>query len=115
MFRPAPDVPTEPSIELAGWLVMETERGERHLAGINVSRGTPRVSSAIETLEASTMQVTTRSGRVYSLRGIGNVATEARLAWGLWCRGNAVLGWRDVTEEYEPAMRAYLSGSDYLQ
>ncbi|CAG2153568.1 hypothetical protein LMG31506_04849 [Cupriavidus yeoncheonensis] len=64
MLRQAPDVPTEPSVELAGWLVMETERGERHLAGINVSRGTARVSRVIETLDASTMQVTTQSGRV---------------------------------------------------
>ncbi|TDF62067.1 hypothetical protein [Cupriavidus sp. L7L] len=113
MFRHAPDVPTGPSIELAAWLMMETERGERYLVGINLSRGTARVSSVIETLDASTMQVTTHSGRVYSLRGIGSVAMEARLTWSLWCRGNAVLWWRDVTDEYEPAMRASLSGSGY--
>ncbi|CAG2156678.1 hypothetical protein LMG31506_05781 [Cupriavidus yeoncheonensis] len=115
MFRQHPVVPTDQSIELAGWLVMETELGERHLVGINLSRGSARVSSAIETLDASTMQVTTQTGHVYSLRGIGNVPMEAYLAWGLWCRNHAVLGWRDVTEEYETAMRAYLSGSDYLQ
>lgn len=108
MFWQTPDVALKPEIDLACWAVIETDKGERHLVGIDLSTGAGQVSSAIAAFEASAMEFRTVSGRRYRMREAANLADDARYAWDRWATFNGVQSWRDVTKEYESAMAAFL-------
>lgn len=108
MFWQTPDVAVKPEIDLACWAVVETDKDERHLVGIDLATGAGQVGSAIKVFDASTMEFRTVSGRLYRLRDASNLADDARYAWDRWATFNGVQSWRDVTTEYKPAMEAYL-------
>lgn len=96
--RPVDEVP---SIVLENWRVMELDDGDRHFVGYNVTEGSGRVSSKIETFDKETMRGTTRSGRVYELRGPTGWDSDAAYVWANWLALNS-LGperYKDVSEE----------------
>lgn len=79
-LRQAPNVTVEPRVDLAPWAVFETQRGERHVAGINRARGAPRVSSAIVDFDPDITEFATVSGRIYQVHDIPSVPDEVRFA-----------------------------------
>ncbi|CAG9180666.1 hypothetical protein LMG23994_04472 [Cupriavidus pinatubonensis] len=84
MFWQTPDVATKPEIDLACWAVVETDKGERHLVGIELATGAWQVSSAIEAFDTSAMEFRTISGRLYRMRDASTSADDARYAWDQW-------------------------------
>ena len=89
-----------PVLGLAQWSVYQTETGERHFVGYNVTEGEGRVSSAIVDFNRETKQGRTSSGRIYQLVGDPGHNGDAIYTWGRWCEINRVSEQRDVTEEY---------------
>lgn len=114
MFWAVPAVDDDPCIYLAGWAVVETELGERHLVGCNIANGLGRVSSAIEQFDAREMRFTTRSGRLYRVAKGGGTSREAWYAWEAWASFNAVKAWREVTDQYGSSMRAHPAGDSTI-
>jgi len=88
-----------PELELSSWRVMQTETGERHFVGYNLTEGEGRVSSAIQTFDKDTMRGVTRTGRVYQLVGSPGFNSDAMYVWGRWKRINEVTEELDVSEE----------------
>jgi hypothetical protein len=91
------DVEGEPEIVLVRWRILETESGDRHLVGTREDDFTGRVSSAITKFDSSRMIATTRSGRIYRLRGAPGYNADSRYVWKHWCSENGVRKFIDVT------------------
>lgn len=100
IWRTSP-VRDTPILELAQWSVFQTETGERHFVGYNVTEGEGRVSSAVVSYDPETKQGRTSSGRIYQLVGEPGFNGDAAYTWGRWCDVNCVSEIRNVTEEYE--------------
>lgn len=64
--RSAPDVMSEPSVELRHWRILERGDGALHLAA-QMDSGSFRVTSALQCMEVSRGLVRTESGRSYHL------------------------------------------------
>lgn len=90
-----------PEIRLTAWRIYETERGERHFIGWNLTEREGRVSSAIEIYDPTTQRGRTRSGRIYQLVGSSAYSADAMYVWRRWCVINEVQQARDVTGELE--------------
>jgi len=92
---------SKPTFHLGGWSIVQTDRGEEHLVGIDLDTGAGQVSSAIIRFDASTMRCQTASGRIYVLHETTGLSTrEAWYVWEAWCQVNDVKGWKDVTACY---------------
>jgi hypothetical protein len=87
-----------PEIELGSWRVFETEKGERHFVGYNLTEHEGRVSSAIQAFDPDTMTGITSSGRVYQLIGNSGFDQDALYTWNRWKKINKVVTDIDVTE-----------------
>jgi hypothetical protein len=105
------DPASNSSITLVRWRIFETDIGERHFVGFNITDGEGRVSSAIEQFDADARSGVTRSGRIYRLEGPAGRDADALYTWNLWCIANNVKHWDDVTThltgETEPDGRPY--------
>lgn len=89
-----------PHILLARWRVYQTETGEHHFVGYNMTEREGRVSSAIQSFNESTRIGITRSGRQYKLSDNPGVNMDAEYVWGRWVEINKVTEIIDVTEQY---------------
>jgi hypothetical protein len=91
-----------PVVSMGRWSVRQTETGDRHIVGYNITEGEGRVSSKIASFDKETMVATTRKGRKYELRRHDSgVNMDSEYVWQAWCRINEVEDWTDVTEQYE--------------
>lgn len=86
-----------PSITLEEWMIVETDKKQRHFVGYNHSGYEGRVSSAIVQFDKDSMSGVTSSGRVYQLKGAPGVNSDAVFVWGYWRQFNGVKTWVDVT------------------
>lgn len=95
------DITEEPEVILSNWKVLEVNSNDRHFCGYNLSLREGRVSSRIEEFDPSTMMGRTRSGRIYSLRGVPGSHPDADYVWATWCCLNSIDrdSVRDVTKE----------------
>ncbi|UIF89969.1 hypothetical protein [Cupriavidus sp. UYPR2.512] len=101
MFWGTGSLASKPKFDLGGWSVVETDRGEHHLVGIDLDNGTGQVSSTIVRFDASAMRCETVSGRIYTLQETEGIATSnAWYVWEAWCQVNDVKHWTDVTARY---------------
>jgi hypothetical protein len=97
---PIASVEDEPSTTLVRWSVWTTWPGEeRHLVGWAVEDREGRVSSAVRAFDVRTLRATTRSGRVYELRGRPGNDLDAKYVWNQWKRLNDVERCSDVTKD----------------
>lgn len=93
----------EPEIDLLQWrVILILPDGTSHFVGRNAATWCGRVSSAIQEFDARTGEGRTRSGRVYRLVGVSGSACVADYVCAVWCAGNDVDSYVDVTELYEP-------------
>lgn len=99
-----PAVADQPSINLIRWSVMETQMGSRHLLGYNADDREGRVSTAITSFDAVTGRATTKSGRVYQLRGPAGYDPDGIWVWNIWSARQGLEG-HDVTGEYIALLR----------
>lgn len=99
----APCISQQPILRLIRWSVRQVESGSRHLVGFNVADHEGRVSTAIQTLDPTTAQVTTRSGRIYELVGPPGCDKDAEWVWQKITSSN--LKWFDATEEIDKALK----------
>jgi hypothetical protein len=76
-----PLVYDQPIISLLQWSVMETPTGDRHFVGYNQVDCEGRVSSSIQSFDASTTKGVTRSGRIYQLVGEPGYDSDALWVW----------------------------------
>jgi hypothetical protein len=88
-----------PEIQLSDWQIWETERGERHFVGYNLTEHEGRASSAIQTFDRGTMRGITSSGRVYELVGPPGHDADAAYTWNRWMTFNKVITAKEVTHE----------------
>jgi len=103
MLWGAGSLASKPRFDLGGWSVVETDRGDHHLVGIDLDNGTGQVSSTIARFDAKAMRCETASGRIYVLHETGGLSTShAWYVWDAWCQVNDVKSWRDVTARYRP-------------
>lgn len=89
-----------PEIQLRNWQIMETERGERHFIGYNITEGAGRVSSAIQEFDIKNRRGITNSGRIYELLGDPGNNLDAEYVWNRWKVINTVIIEKNVTEEF---------------
>ncbi|GMG90545.1 hypothetical protein Cmtc_17650 [Cupriavidus sp. TKC] len=105
MFWGTGSLTSKPRFDLGGWSIVETDRGEKHLVGIDLENGTGQVSSTVVRFDTRTMRCETASGRIYVLHETTGVSTrEAWYVWDGWCRLNGVKSWTDVTSRYRQDM-----------
>jgi hypothetical protein len=93
-----------PHIALARWRVYQTETGEHHFVGYNMTEREGRVSSAIQSFDKNTRIGITRSGRHYKLSDNSGANLDAEYVWGRWVEINKVTEITDVTEQYEQTL-----------
>jgi hypothetical protein len=98
IWRTAP-VGEEPIIDLIFWSIWRTERSEIHLVGIRPESMTGRVSSALSSIDATSRNAITQSGREYRLIGPPGHHDDASYVWERWCVINSVLRAIDVTTD----------------
>lgn len=97
-WRCAPDVSTQPRVQLADWRVLMDYEGERFLVGILPSRATLRITTPLRAIDPSTRMWVTQSGRVYETPGPPTEDRQLREQMGLLARANGLgEGSRDVT------------------
>ena len=96
---PVASVSETPHVALVQWFIAETDKGEKHFVGYNVTDGEGRVSSAIREFDKTTMVGITRSGRLYKLVNESGYNADALHVWHLWRAFNKVESWSDVTED----------------
>jgi hypothetical protein len=87
----------EPSTTLVRWQVIELPHGDRHLVGYAVEAREGRVCSAVKLFDVRQLRATTRSGRVYQLRGTPGLDSEGEYVWRRWASINKESKWSDVT------------------
>ena len=99
LFKPDDEV----RVAMESWKVIEVssdlvEERTRHLVGIVGGLG--RVCSPIQEFDTDTMEVTTRSGKIYELFKSPNTDIDAQYVLANWCRMNEITEVSDVTGEY---------------
>lgn len=99
LFRPDDEI----RVEIDCWSVKEVTGSHildptRHLVGIVDGFG--RVCSPIQDFDPETMEVTTRSGKIYELCGEPGIASDAEYVFTRWCELNEIGEYVDVTQEY---------------
>lgn len=92
-------IAAQPSITLVRWRVFETELKERHFAGYCLETHKGRVSSAIQSFNATTRLAVTHSGRAYELVGPPSQDLDALYVWRVWSEQNNVESYTDVTAQ----------------
>lgn len=99
-----PGVGDQPVINLIRWRVLEAtcgqHKGERHLVGYCPENFEGRVSTAIMSFDATTMQIATKSGRAYQLLGGSGYDSDGEYVWRKWSMVNGVTDYRDVSFEF---------------
>jgi hypothetical protein len=88
-----------PTLVLIIYRILETDKGDRHFVGYNLSDREGRVSTPIDNFDLATLTGRTRSGRTYQLRDRPGVDADAMYVWQDWCRVNGVQSWVDVTSK----------------
>lgn len=124
-----PGVDSQPVLTLVRWRVLQVAegptKGQQHLCGYCTENYEGRCSTAIVAIDRESRRCTTRSGRVYELRGRPAYDSDGQYVWQSWTGGVATIdvtddvfgvvspGWPRVqdlpTEEQEP-FSAWLSG-----
>ena len=84
-----PTIAEQPGLVLSGWsafkvLLPEIGSPTAHLAGYNERAGEGRVSSPLESFDATSRCGITSSGRVYRLSNHSGLGGEASYVWGRW-------------------------------
>jgi hypothetical protein len=105
-----PSVDIEPGVKIWDWSIREihasaTLPSTRHVVGVT-RPDNGRTSSPIKSFNPQTGQVTTRSGRVYTLTGNTGSSRDSEYVWNQWSRMNEVTDWTDVSHEYAAAPAA---------
>lgn len=102
-IRRAESVAYCPTEKIVSWSVREAIffNGDtsRHLVGFIPTRS-GRVTSAIQKFCPIKRQITTQSGRVYTLIGMPGSSDDGLYVWQYWSQGNGVVHHTDVTDEY---------------
>ncbi len=102
-IKPPPDG-NDKHPTLRRWCVKEVvaQNGTctRHVYGHDVTNDAGRASSAIRAFNMETMTATTYSGTHYKLAGVPGHSQAGDYVWDSWCRINAVVSQKDVTDEY---------------
>ncbi len=88
-----------PTISLVQWMIVETDKQQRHFVGYNYLEYEGRVSSAIVQFDKDSMSGITSSGRVYQLKGVPGINKDALYVWDYWRNFNGVQAWEDVTAQ----------------
>lgn len=101
---PASSTEHTPHILLTRWRIYQTETGEHHFVGYNVTEREGRVSSAIQSFDKDTRIGITRSSRQYKLSDTPGVNMDAEYVWRRWVEINNVTEITDVTEQYEQTL-----------
>ncbi len=88
---------------IVAWSIKEVIYGDnteptRHLVGYADREG--RVPSAIQSFDAETRVIETRSGRQYKLHGKPGDHPDARYVWQRWKKINDAQDELDITDEY---------------
>ena len=99
LFRPDDEI----RVGMDTWSVVEVtctglSNATRHLVGI--VNGLGRVCSPIQDFDPSTMEATSRSGKIYELVGQPGKDPDAEYVFTQWCRLNDIDEYTDVTQEY---------------
>lgn len=96
----------EPSLILHDWCVYEVDGvydgPSRHFVGTKSGEWSGRVSSRIETFDATTLRGVTASGRVYQLAGPRGSSSDGEYVWAAYCRINNARNVRNVSDELVP-------------
>jgi hypothetical protein len=109
LFSDAPHVEDQPHTTLSHWRVFKVlATGDRHLAGCALETGRGRVSTPLADLDVHQLRATTRSGRVYQLKGEPDKSCTAEYLWSWWSLSMSVGRWRDTTEDVLAAHRQSL-------
>lgn len=100
LFRPDDEV----RVAMESWKVIEVSSDlfndkTRHLVG--VVGGLGRVCSPIDEFDTESMEVTTRSGKIYELFKGPNTDIDAQYVLANWCSLNKITEVTDVTHEYQ--------------
>ena len=95
-----------PEVVLSSWRVMEVtspywEGTSKHFVGYNETEHEGRVSSEIQSFDATTGKGITRSGRVYQLVGSSGYNSDAQYVWQRWKNINHAETEIDVTDKIE--------------
>lgn len=83
-------VVAEPNVVLVAWELMQVRVGAVHFVGRRLDNGLWRVSSIVESFDASQSVGVTRSGRMYALQGARGFDGHGAIAWMAWCKANGV-------------------------
>lgn len=101
-LHPSLPVEIEPIVIITHWSVLEAEFGDgcktRHIVGRHIDKG--RASTAIQLFDTEKKRITTRSGRIYQLKGDHGTDKDAKYVWNQWCALINVKNFVDVTHEY---------------
>lgn len=85
-IHPIAPVSLQPTTQLTHWQIHWVTRCdgaiEHHLVGRADGEG--RVSSKVMQVDVAQRNVTTRSGRVYSLAGKSGIDSDAQYVWNWW-------------------------------
>jgi hypothetical protein len=92
-------VTAQPSLTLVRWQVMQLPSGDRHFVGYALEAREGRTSSAVKSLDVTTMRGVTSGGRVYELRGKPDWDGDAETVWRAWCRINEAQTYEDGSQE----------------
>ncbi len=95
----------EPEISISEWSVHEVSSNDRsdktqHLVGFIASRGSGRVTSAIQSFDRDRMCIKTNSGRLYHLEGQPGSHPDVDYVWSHWKKLNDIQEELDVTSRY---------------
>jgi hypothetical protein len=104
IFNVAP-IQQESEETIVFWSVREVGFGQetdrsRHLVGYIPSKGTGRVTSAIQQFDPKSMTIKTRSGRIYHLKGHPGFNDDVEYVWLQWKSLNGAQEASDVTSQY---------------
>lgn len=95
-----------PEIRLASWRVFESNLGERHLVGYNLTLREGRVTSQVTSFDAKQKRAVTESGRVYELVGQAGWNSDADYVWNVWKSHQADRTYTEITEDVQAEIAA---------
>lgn len=102
----ASSLATCPSVTLRDWCVFEAhgtandEKPTVHLVGYNIEESEGRVSSDVISFDIATHRGTTKSGRIYELRGPPGLEGDGAYTWERWKTINRVIKVVDVAARF---------------
>ena len=98
-IRRIESVESQPVTEMSRWQLVQVLNPDgtrsRHLIG--QCHGTGRVTSDIVKLDLWKLRGTTKSGRVYLLRGRSGFDGDADFVWAYWAKANSIRSAKLVT------------------